>query len=126
MGALDFVVVVARSRRGVVLVYNRYRHVWELPGGLIDTGESPGDAALRELAEEAGCVPHGVEWLGVVEVDDGGTHFGAVFACDVQNVPATIDTAEIGGVTFWRSDGRPHPLARCDEALLEALDVRPA
>lgn len=27
-------------------------HTWELPAGLIDPGESPHDAALRELAEE--------------------------------------------------------------------------
>ena len=37
--------VIAHSRDGVVLVFNRYRHVWELPGGLIDAGESPREAA---------------------------------------------------------------------------------
>ena len=36
-----FAVVIARSADGVVLVFNRYRKVWELPGGLIDAGESP-------------------------------------------------------------------------------------
>jgi hypothetical protein len=29
-------VVLARSPTGVVLVFNRYRKVWELPGGLVD------------------------------------------------------------------------------------------
>jgi 8-oxo-dGTP pyrophosphatase MutT (NUDIX family) len=30
------------------------RYVWETPAGLIDPGEEPGTAALRELAEETG------------------------------------------------------------------------
>ncbi len=30
------------------------RYVWETPAGLIDPGEEPGNAALRELAEETG------------------------------------------------------------------------
>ena len=54
--------------------------LWELPGGRIDADESARDAAWRELAEEAGCAPGELEWLGVVEVDDGQRHFGAVAA----------------------------------------------
>jgi 8-oxo-dGTP pyrophosphatase MutT (NUDIX family) len=35
-----FAVVIARGAGGAVLVFNRFRKVWELPGGLIDPGES--------------------------------------------------------------------------------------
>lgn len=38
--------VLVRSRRGL----------WTIPGGRIDEGETPEDAAVRELAEEAGVV----------------------------------------------------------------------
>ena len=54
-----FAVMIARARPGVVLVLNSVRKVWELPGGFIDAGESPRQAAVRELAEEAGCVEIG-------------------------------------------------------------------
>lgn len=42
-----------------VLLLWRYRFIqgrwgWELPGGLIDEGEEPGEAAARELEEQAG------------------------------------------------------------------------
>jgi 8-oxo-dGTP pyrophosphatase MutT (NUDIX family) len=40
-------------------------------GGFIDAGESPRQAAIRELAEEAGCVARPRRWLGLVEVNDG-------------------------------------------------------
>lgn len=113
-----FAVVLARSANGVVLVFNRYRKVWELPGGLIDPGESARDSAARELAEEAGCTARNLEWLGLVEVDDGVTHYGAVFACDVDAVPASFASDEIESITLCRRDRRPRPLGECDAALL--------
>jgi 8-oxo-dGTP diphosphatase len=124
IGALEFAVVIAHSGDGDILVYNRYRHVWELPGGLIDAGESARLTAQRELAEEAGCASGEFEWLGVVEVDDGRRHFGAVFGCDVTDVPDAMDTEEIGGIAFWRRGDHPQPIGDSDRALLERLGAR--
>lgn len=113
-----FAVVLARSANGVVVVFNRYRKVWELPGGLIDAGESARDSAARELTEEAGSTARDLHWLGLVEVADGATHFGGVFACDVDDVPAKFSSDEIGAIAVWRPDSRPRPLGECDAALL--------
>jgi 8-oxo-dGTP diphosphatase len=38
----------------VLLVFDRFRRQWELPGGRIDPGETPLQAAVRELHEESG------------------------------------------------------------------------
>ncbi|HEU5156085.1 MAG TPA: NUDIX hydrolase [Streptosporangiaceae bacterium] len=38
----------------ILLVFDRHRQRWELPGGMIDPGETPRRAAVRELREEAG------------------------------------------------------------------------
>ena len=115
----SFAVVVARAPAGVVLVFNRYRKVWELPGGLIDPGETPRAAAERELVEEAGCVAANLEWLGLVSVDDGATHHGGVYRGDVDAVPARFETDEIGGLSFWRPGAHPQPLGDTDRALLQ-------
>jgi len=117
-----FAVMISRSPQGTVLVFNRYRKVWELPGGLIDPGESARDAAVRELAEEAGCVARNTVWLGLVEVSDGRTHFGAVFACDVDAPPAGFNNEEIGAVCVTRRDSRPRPMGDSDAALLNRFD----
>jgi len=114
----SFAVVIARSRSGVVLVFNNYRRVWELPGGLIDGGETPRAAAARELAEEAGCVAVDLTWLGLVSVNDGATHFGAVYRCHADPVPADFHSVETGGVDFWRVGKHPLPLGESDRALL--------
>lgn len=49
---------------------------WAMPGGRIDAGESPEEAALRELAEEVGLTLDGTRVLG--RLDDYATRSGFV------------------------------------------------
>ena len=45
---------VVRSDGRVLLVKAAYRWSWGMPGGLMDPGEGPAEAAIRETAEETG------------------------------------------------------------------------
>jgi 8-oxo-dGTP pyrophosphatase MutT (NUDIX family) len=60
-------VLVADPDRGVLLIW-RHRFVadewaWEIPGGMVDPGESPEAAAHRECVEESGWAPGPLQLL---------------------------------------------------------------
>jgi len=57
-------VLVARRAQGLHLA-----GYWEFPGGRVETGETPADAACRELAEETGLRARALEPLVVVVHD---------------------------------------------------------
>jgi 8-oxo-dGTP pyrophosphatase MutT (NUDIX family) len=50
-------VMLFNERGEICLIKHGYVAGWQLPGGGVDTGETIGDAAARELAEEAGFAP---------------------------------------------------------------------
>lgn len=47
---------VERDDGRLLLVKAAYRWRWGMPGGLLDAGESPADAAIRETVEETGVL----------------------------------------------------------------------
>lgn len=47
-------VLIENSRSELLIVKANYKSHWSLPGGIVDAGESPAEAAVREVFEEVG------------------------------------------------------------------------
>lgn len=71
-------VTLVYDRRGRVLLLRRGPGApwmpgrWGLPGGGIDAGETPAEAAVREAWEEVGLTLSSVSLLGIFEAPDEG------------------------------------------------------
>jgi 8-oxo-dGTP pyrophosphatase MutT (NUDIX family) len=61
------IVVIARDDADrLLMVHDRDSGHWTLPGGIMEPGESPADAAVREVWEEAGVLADLTHLVGVV------------------------------------------------------------
>lgn len=65
---------VAVYRDGRFLLASRtrppYAHIYSLPGGMVETGETLEETAIRELMEEVGVKTHALRFVGPLEVID--------------------------------------------------------
>lgn len=77
---IKYVVICVRHEGQWLLVRHQDRETWELPGGHIEVGETPSDAAHRELFEEAG-IKAGVllPVCNFFAQDDQGSAYGSLF-----------------------------------------------
>ena len=108
------VLVIAFDAAGrVLLVRHSYGPpVWALPGGGIDRGEDPADAAVREFGEELGCPLSEVrEMSHVTEPDSGSMDSLHVFVARVAGTPK-VDQREIVAAEFFEPGALPSPADR--------------
>ena len=72
---------------------------WDLPGGHVESGETPGACIRRELAEEIGFCPEFIRPFGVYDFPD---RLEYVYIAQADFDPETIDLTE-GQKIAWFS-----------------------
>jgi 8-oxo-dGTP pyrophosphatase MutT (NUDIX family) len=80
--APTWVNVVAISADDEILLIKQYRHgirsvTFEIPGGMVDPGESPLEAAKRELLEETGYISNDWALIGNVHPNHNPGQYNA-------------------------------------------------
>ncbi len=109
-----------------LMVFNRFRQLWELPGGMIDPGETPREAAVRELEEESGQRPDKLDLAGVALVTcapDDRREFLAIYRGRVDAPVPFVPNDEMSGATWWHLAERLTDLTPIDAALARLRPV---
>lgn len=125
--AFTYSVIVARFEGKWIYVRHHDRSTWEIPGGHIEEGESPDDAAGRELMEETGAVEFTLSCVSSYSVfKDGITGYGKLYFAEVFRLGPVPDISEIAEICMFdhlpenltHSDIQPHLYRK----VLEYLD----
>jgi 8-oxo-dGTP diphosphatase len=101
---LTHAVVVLGYEGKVVLVHDRFRDQWELPGGKIEPGESPCQCAVRELKEETGQTARDLRLAAVIRlrpVSKDHDVFGAIFIGEISGRTPFSGNEEISAISYW-------------------------
>ncbi len=107
---LPLSLVVARHAARTLLVLNRWRREWELPGGMLDAGESPREAAVREFLEETGQPQPELEFAGTALfrlMPEGRLEFAAIYTADVLATAPFEANEEIEQIRWWDGTALP-------------------
>ncbi|MBA3365389.1 MAG: NUDIX hydrolase [Actinobacteria bacterium] len=107
---------VLDAEQRVLLVKANYGlRRWGPPGGAVDAGETPADAAVREAAEETGGTFAVAALLGlyhfVYGARDREPWLGFAFIGSLSGDLAVRDPAEIADIGWFALDGLPEPLS---------------
>ena len=90
-----YVVVLSKYKDKILLSRHKERTTWETQGGHIESGETPLEAAKRELYEEAGAAEFEIEpvcdyWAGNEDTGQGAN--GMVFIAHITKLDAIPDS----------------------------------
>jgi 8-oxo-dGTP pyrophosphatase MutT (NUDIX family) len=88
----------------VLMVLNGQRGQWELPGGMRESGGSARQAAVRELAEEAGIRTRDLDFAAVVKFElrqPVRTEYAAVYWIELYLAPQLVVNDEAVSFRWW-------------------------
>ena len=105
-------VIVTDLHGAILLIRHSYGpSVWCLPGGGMDRGESPEQAARREVEEETGIRLGKLTSFGVIEEQvSGSPHTAHLFAGIADSRPVA-DGREVVEARFFPPHSLPEPLS---------------
>ena len=110
---LDVRAVVLDEEGATLLVREKEDGLWTLPGGWVDVGESPSEAAEREVKEESGYEVRAVRLLALWDRDKHPHPpipfhaYKLCFQCELLGGDPLVAGTETDGVGFFRKDALP-------------------
>ena len=98
---LTYAVIAAIFEGKWIFVRHHERVTWEIAGGHIEAGETPDDAAKRELIEETGAKKFKLHSVADYSVEkEGTTGYGRLYLAEIFQLGTVTDISEIAEITI--------------------------
>jgi len=97
----DFVTIICQTNEGKIILVDAYPYPWQIKtkttvGGLIEKGEQPKNAAIRETEEETGYKVENITFLGKIKISFLNTAWNYLYFAIVKRINSKpIDPNEI-------------------------------
>jgi 8-oxo-dGTP diphosphatase len=109
--ATTAVAVILDERGNVLLVRTNYRtRAFQLPGGLVEPGEQPAEAVVRETHEETGLLVRVAACIGRYEFGRPVRLVGFAYLCEIEAGTPIVAADEIADVGWYPTRALPQPM----------------
>lgn len=118
----DSLLLLRRSGTGL------FDGCWAPPGGHLEAGETPREAALRETFEEVGLELDGdpLRAVGLMHYSSGGGGFNLLFAAALgEQLPPRFDPGSADAARWWPRTALPDARVPWLDMALERTDLDP-
>jgi 8-oxo-dGTP diphosphatase len=119
--------VIVKSSRGFMLLKNRFKHEWELAGGIIEDGETPLQCAIRECMEESGYAISNLRFVGMLKFLLVSSYFNKkerieytmLYCANIETLSSFIENEEMSDLCWYNVGEKIENASEIDLKLLE-------
>jgi 8-oxo-dGTP diphosphatase len=118
---LTHALIVARNEKGFLLMYNIWKNKWEVPGGILEDGETLRKCAEREMLEETNQIAEKMEFKGLMrfKLKSKKIEYGGLFSAYIKKERPFITNEESNKIVFWNGIDDIGYIDEIDKKLLE-------